>query len=68
VSTQFGFHVFQRLEDVPARVIPLAEVSDQIRELMIQREMEVRIPEYGDRLRAEARVRLLPGAPQPFQP
>ena len=68
VATQFGFHVFQRLEDLPARVIPLAEVTDQIRELMIQREMEVRIPEYGDRLRAEAKVRLLPGAPQPFQP
>ncbi len=68
VSTQFGFHVFKKLEDVPARVIPMAEVSEQIRELMIQREMEVRIPEYGDRLRAEARVKLLPGAPQPFQP
>lgn len=68
VSTQFGFHVFKKLEDVPARVIPLAEVSEQIRELLIQREMEVRIPEYGDRLRTEARVKLLPGAPQPFQP
>jgi hypothetical protein len=49
-------------------VIPLTEVADQIRELLIQREMEVRIPEYGDRLRADAKVRLLPGAPQPFQP
>jgi len=68
VATQFGFHVFKKLEDVPARVIPLAEVSDQIREVLIQREMEVRIPEYGDRLRAEAKVKLLPGAPQPFQP
>ena len=68
VATQFGFHVFKKLEDVPARVIPLAEVSDQIREMMIQREMEVRIPEYGDRLRAEAHVKLQPGAPQPFQP
>ena len=68
VATQFGFHVFKKLEDVPARVIPLAEVSDQIREVLIQREMEVRIPEYGDRLRAEAHVKLLPGAPQPFQP
>lgn len=68
VATQFGFHVFKKLEDVPARVIPLAEVSEQIREVLIQREMEVRIPEYGDRLRAEAKVKLLPGAPQPFQP
>ena len=68
VSTQFGFHIFKKLEDVPARVIPLAEVSDQIREVLIQREMEVRIPEYGDRLRAEAHVKLLPGSPQPFQP
>ena len=68
VTTQFGFHVFKKLEDVPARVIPLAEVTEQIRELMIQREMEVRIPEYGDRLRTEARVKLQPGAPQPFQP
>ncbi len=68
VTTQFGFHVFKKLDDVPARVIPMAEVTEQIRELMIQREMEVRIPEYGDRLRAEAHVKLLPGAPQPFQP
>ena len=68
VSTQFGFHLFKKLEDVPARVIPLAEVADQIREMMVQREMDVRIPEYGDRLRAEAHVKLLPGAPQPFQP
>lgn len=68
VSTQFGFHLFKKLEDVPARVIPMAEVADQIREMMVQREMDVRIPEYGDRLRAEAHVKLLPGAPQPFQP
>jgi len=68
VTTQFGFHVFKKLEEVPARIIPLAEVTEQIRELMIQRDMEVRIPEYGDRLRAEAHVKLLPGAPQPFQP
>jgi parvulin-like peptidyl-prolyl isomerase len=68
VSTQFGLHLFKKLEDVPARVIPMAEVADQIREMMIQREMEIRIPEFGDRLRAEARVKLLPGAPQPFQP
>jgi parvulin-like peptidyl-prolyl isomerase len=68
VSTQFGFHLFKKLEDIPARVIPMAEVADQIREMMVQREMDVRIPEYGDRLRAEAHVKLLPGAPQPFQP
>ena len=68
VTTQFGFHVFKKLEEVPARIIPLAEVTEQIRDLMIQRDMEVRIPEYGDRLRAEAHVKLLPGAPQPFQP
>jgi hypothetical protein len=63
-----AIHVFKKLEEVPARIIPLAEVTEQIRDLMIQRDMEVRIPEYGDRLRAEAHVKLLPGAPQPFQP
>jgi peptidyl-prolyl cis-trans isomerase C len=66
VSTDFGFHLFKKYEVIPARTIPQEEVADQIREVLLQREMEVRIPEYRDRLFSAAEVKLLPGAPRPF--
>ncbi len=66
VSTQFGLHIFKMIEPVPARVIPYEEVEGQIREMLVQREMEVRIPEYGDRLKTTAGIRISASAPRPM--
>jgi parvulin-like peptidyl-prolyl isomerase len=66
VATQFGFHIFKVIEPVPARVIPFEEVEGQIREMLVQREMEVRIPEYGDRLKTTAGIRISASAPRPM--
>jgi hypothetical protein len=66
VTSALGFHIFRKIEVVPARVIPLTEVSEQIREMLVQREMEVRIPEFADRLRNAAGVRLSRFAPRPL--
>lgn len=67
VSTDFGFHLFKKYEVIPARLIPQEEVAGQIREMLVQREMEIRIPEYRDRLYSAAEVKVAPGAPRPYQ-
>lgn len=56
VSTPYGVHLIQGRERIPVTNLPLAMVTADIRGLLIQREMEVRMPDYADRLRREAKV------------
>jgi len=66
ITSSLGFHIFKKYEVLPPRVIPFEEVSGQIKEMLVQREMEVRIPEFADRLRAEAKVKISASAPRPL--
>ena len=65
VNSQFGLHLFRKIEDVPARIIPFNEVTEQIREALVQQEMDVRIPEFSDRLRTAAHVVIANPSAQP---
>ncbi len=48
--------------------MPLEEVEPQIRELIIQRELKARVPEYSDRLRKEAQLVYSTNAPRHLSP
>jgi hypothetical protein len=56
ISTEFGLHIVRLNQIIPAKTRPLPEVSEDIRELLIQRELELRIPEYAQRLKLEQKV------------
>lgn len=58
ISTDFGFCILRLNEVVPAKVRPFSVVSEDIRELLVQRELELRIPEYAQQLREEQKVEM----------
>jgi parvulin-like peptidyl-prolyl isomerase len=58
VTTDFGFHLLRGLPSKPASQIPFDSVRDDIRKLLIKKELELRIPEYAARLKREANVQL----------
>ena len=60
VTTPYGLHLLLVRERVPATQQPLAEVAGDIRELLVRREQELRVPEYATRLRREAKVEIIP--------
>ena len=66
VESKVGLHLFRKIEVLPARTVPLEEVADQIREMLVQREMEVRIPEFADLLKASTGLRMAASAPRPM--
>ena len=66
VTSKVGFHIFRKQEVLPAKTIPFEEVSAQIRDMLVQREMEVRIPEFADLLKASSGLRLASSAPRPM--
>ncbi|MSU31748.1 MAG: hypothetical protein EXS25_03615 [Pedosphaera sp.] len=65
INSQNGLHLFRKIEDVPSRIIPFNEVAEQIREGLVQQEMDVRIPEFSDRLRTAAHVVIVNLSTQP---
>jgi parvulin-like peptidyl-prolyl isomerase len=66
VKTKFGWHILKVIERVPPRTMKFDEVESEIREMLINREMEVRIPEYSDLLRRRASVVIAEDAPKPY--
>jgi hypothetical protein len=56
VRTELGLHLIRLLEKVPPRKVPLEQVENDIREVLIRREVETRIPEFAQRLRREQAV------------
>ncbi len=54
VKTEFGFHIIQALSDVkPAKVTPLAEVKDSIRQQLAQTKKNERMTKWVDELKKE---------------
>jgi peptidyl-prolyl cis-trans isomerase C len=64
VKTEYGYHIIKLLGRIPGKSFSFAEVESQVRELMVQREMQVRIPEYADRIKKEAGLAYSPKAPR----
>jgi peptidyl-prolyl cis-trans isomerase C len=60
----FGFHIVKQIERTPARQIPYSEVSERIRDALIQQEVQKLLPEYLEGVKKEAGVEVVE-APQP---
>lgn len=62
VTTQYGYHIIKGIEFKPAAKLTLAEVSKDIRDLLLQKEFEKQVPEFTERLKKEAAVEFPPAA------
>ncbi|MSU34331.1 MAG: hypothetical protein EXS36_04340 [Pedosphaera sp.] len=64
VTTQFGYHIIKSIELKPAGPIPLAEVSKDIQEILVEQELDRRLPEWTLKVRKELGVEFTPAAPK----
>lgn len=59
IETYMGLHLVKVLERIPTRRLPLADVEEDIRKVLTEREVQQRIPEFMERIRTDLRVRRL---------
>jgi len=59
VTTTFGYHIIKCLEKIPASKLPFDKVSADIKEALLQQELQNRMPAYFDRLKKEAGVQIV---------
>jgi peptidyl-prolyl cis-trans isomerase C len=59
VTTDFGYHLIKLLEKMPARVVPLPEVSKNIKDYLTQQEGAKLAPAFFAKLKKEAGVEIL---------
>ncbi|MBI3849513.1 MAG: peptidylprolyl isomerase [Verrucomicrobia bacterium] len=59
VTTQFGYHVIKLSEKKPARKVPLAEVTKEVKDGLTNQEVQKQLPEYFEKLKKEANVEIL---------
>jgi hypothetical protein len=59
VPTEYGFHIIKLIEITPARKLPLTEVTDKIKDRLIDLETEQQLPDYFAKLKADAGVEIL---------
>jgi len=59
VTTTFGYHVMKCLEKIPASKLPFEKVAADIKEALLQQEMQNQMPAYFERLKKEAHVEIL---------
>jgi peptidyl-prolyl cis-trans isomerase C len=59
IKTEYGFHILKLMDVTPARKTPLADVSDKIREMLTNLELDKLLPEYFAKLKKDAGVEIL---------
>jgi peptidyl-prolyl cis-trans isomerase C len=59
VETQFGYHVIKLLEKLPASTIEFSKAEPDIRDYLIEQAAEKKLPDYLEKLKAAADVKLL---------
>ena len=59
VSTPYGYHVIKLLEKTPVKKLDLEKVSPEIKELLLQQELQRQMPEYFVKLKQEAGIEIL---------
>lgn len=60
VTTAYGFHIIKCLERFPEEKAEFPKVRDQIRETLLQEEVQKRLPGHIEQLKKEAAVEILP--------
>ncbi|HSH94715.1 MAG TPA: peptidyl-prolyl cis-trans isomerase [Roseimicrobium sp.] len=59
VTTRNGYYVLKMVEKLPAKKLPLGEVSAVVREGLLQQEIQNRMPDYFTGLKKEAGVEIV---------
>jgi peptidyl-prolyl cis-trans isomerase C len=59
VTTPFGYHVIKLLERIPAQKIEFEKASKDVKDFLIQQQMQRVMPEYFAKLRKESAVEVL---------
>jgi len=59
VTTRFGYHIIKCLERIPAHKVELEKVSAEIKEALLQQELQNQMPGYFENLKKEAGVEVL---------
>ena len=59
VETVFGYHIIKLHEKIPAKKLDFDAVSKDIREALIQKELQAKMPEYFEQLKKEAGVEVV---------
>lgn len=59
ITTLFGYHIIKVHERIPSRIVPFDEAAPRIREFLLAQEAQKRLPEYFEKLKAEAGVEIL---------
>ena len=59
VTTTFGYHVIKCLEKLPAKKADFEKASPDIKEALLQQELQNQMPAYFERIKKEAAVEIL---------
>jgi peptidyl-prolyl cis-trans isomerase C len=59
VETQFGYHIIKVVDHRPARVVPLAEASNDIRQFLTQQQQQQKAEAFVNQLKAKAKIEVL---------
>lgn len=59
ITSKFGFHILKVLEKIPSKMLPYNEVSERIREALLQQEVQKQLPDYLAKLKKDAGVEIL---------
>jgi len=59
VTTRYGYHIIKLLEKIPARKLEFSTVSTNIMEALTGQALQKQLPDYSQKLKAEAGVEIL---------
>ena len=59
VVTPYGFHIIKLYEKIPAKKLEFDKVSPDIKEYLLQREIQTLLPDYVQKLKKDAGVQIL---------
>ncbi len=69
VETQFGYHIIKVTERKEGKTTPLAEIEEEVREVVQQEKIREQLRAYIDKLKEQAKIEYPPGKePKPPQP
>ncbi len=59
IETEFGFHIIQMIDVVPASSVPYDQVHERVEQFLRQRDLKKAVRAHADELRAKTKVEIL---------